>query len=57
MTNHWHSTPGGRTVTLHLRTLGIVIHGLTKREYRQLTTRYQREVLRRKPLIHKGGKP
>ena len=46
-----------QTVTVHLATLGVTIHGLTMREFKRLKTRYQREVLRRKPLIHKGGKP
>jgi len=46
-----------QTVTVHLQTLGVTIHGLTMREFRRLKTQYQREVLRRPALIHKGGKP
>lgn len=45
-----------KTVAIHLKTFGLTLH-MPLRDYRRMWARYQREVLRRKPLIHKGGKP
>jgi hypothetical protein len=45
-----------KTVNIHLKNYGLILH-MPLRDYRRLMARYQREVLRRKPLLHNGGKP